>query len=91
MLLSFFWLTLFVNNNRYFADCQAYHKERVECAIMIQNEFRSYKQKGIARQVITLRRLQRKMATRIQNMFRGWVAKGAVERIKKFKMYLIMR
>jgi len=74
----------------FFNDCQAYHNERVHCAGMIQREFRSYKNKGIARTLIAHRRNQNKSATRIQNMFRNWVAKTAVERIKKFKMYLAM-
>jgi len=88
--LQLWWRAKKVEAEQYFRDCQAYHMERVECASTIQREFRSYKQKGVARQVIILRRLQRKSAIKIQNMFRNWVAKGAVERIRKYKMYLIM-
>ncbi|GMI18112.1 hypothetical protein TrLO_g1534 [Triparma laevis f. longispina] len=63
---------------------------RVKSACIIQKEWRSYKDMGAARTLITYKRLQKRCAVMIQNAWRCYMAKTAAMRAGKYKKWLMI-
>ena len=63
---------------------------RVRSACIIQKEWRSYKDMGAARALITFKRMQKRCAIMIQNCWRCYMAKTAAMRAGKYKKWLML-